>query len=251
MRQENHPLVSLLKYTIEYEIIHTGKVFIPEEWRSLMSKIELKEKVIEIAKKLYERQLVNANEGNVSLRDGGLVYITPSQVCKELLTPDMIVVTDLAGNQVEGNLKPSSEIKLHLHIYSLRDDIGGIVHDHSPFATAYAISRRPIESKAYTEMIYFYDKIPVVDYGAPGTDKIVKGIGEYINRTDVMLLANHGLVAVGKDVYDAYLKAEAVETLAKTITISRLIGGECPLSPAELDEMAEMRRKKLGKGRVE
>jgi L-fuculose-phosphate aldolase len=215
-----------------------------------MIKDELKKQVIRISKKLYERQLVNANEGNVSVRDGELIYITPSQVCKELLTPEMIVVTDLEGNQIDGRLKPSSEIKLHLHLYKLRADIGGVVHDHSPFATAYAIARKPIESKAYTEMIYFYDKIPVVDYGAPGTDKIFEGIGKYAHQTDVMLLANHGLAAVGTDAYDAYLKAEAVETLAKTLTITRLIGGEYPVSPNELDELYEMRKKKLGRDRV-
>jgi L-fuculose-phosphate aldolase len=206
-----------------------------------MSKLEIKNQVVEISRKLYERQLVNANEGNVSVRDGNLVYISPSQVCKELLTPEMIAVTDLEGNQIEGQLKASSELKLHLYIYSLRDDVGGIVHNHSPFATAYAIARKPIESKAYTEMIYFYDKIPVVDYGTPGTDKIAKGIPQYIYQTDVCLLANHGLVAVGTDAYDAYLKAEAVETLAKTLTITKLIGGEHPLSPQELNELYEMR----------
>jgi L-fuculose-phosphate aldolase len=209
-----------------------------------MSKIEIKNQVVEISRKLYERQLVNANEGNVSVRDGNLVYISPSQVCKELLTPEMIVVTNLEGKKIEGELKASSELKLHLCLYSLRDDVGGIVHNHSPFATAYAIARKPIESKAYTEMIYFYDKIPVVDYGTPGTDKIAKGIPQYIHQTDVCLLANHGLVAVGTNAYDAYLKAEVVETLAKTLTITKLIGGEHPLSPQELNELYEMRKNK-------
>lgn len=216
-----------------------------------MSKLSIKKQVVEISGKLYERQLVNVNEGNVSVRDGNLVYISPSQVCKELLTPDMIVVTDLDGNRIEGEYNASSEIKLHLHIYKLREDVRGIVHDHSPFATAYAIARKPIESKAYTEMICIYDKIPVVDYGTPGTDKIVAGIARYINQTDVFLLANHGLVAVGSDAYDAYLKAEAAETLAKTLTITRLIGGEYPLSPEELEELYEIRRNKYGKGRIE
>lgn len=215
-----------------------------------MSKLEIKEQVVEISKKLYDRQLVNANEGNVSVRDGSLVYISPSQVCKELLTPEMIVVTDLEGNHIEGQYKASSELKLHLHIYKLRKDVKGVVHDHSPFATAYAIARKPIESKAYTEMIYLYDKIPVVDYGTPGTYKIVKGIARYIHQTDVFLLANHGLTAVGTDAYDAYLKAEAAETIAKTLTIAKLIGGEYPVSPQELDELYEMRKNKLGKGKI-
>ena len=212
-----------------------------------MNNLSCKDQIITIAKKLYERQMVNTNEGNVSIYHEGRVYITPSQVCKGDLTSEMIVTTDLEGKILEGSYKPSSEIALHLHIYKQRPDVHSVVHDHSPFATAFAIARRPISSKAYTEMIFFYDHIPVVEYGAPGTPAIYKGIEKYICQTDIFLLANHGLVAVGSDSTDAYLKAESVESMAKTLAIAHLLGGEYPLSQGELTELYKLRKEKLNK----
>lgn len=208
------------------------------------------DKVAQISRLLYERQMVNTNEGNVSIRDGNRIYITPSQTCKGILTPDMIVITDLDGNPISGNLKASSEILLHLHIYRLREDVKSVIHTHSPFATAFAIAGKPIESKSYTEMIYFYDKIPVVDYGAPGTDKIIAGIHKYIYQTDAFLLSNHGLVTVGADIDEAYRKTEAVESIAKTLAITHLLGGEKALSDSELEEIYELRKSKLGKDKI-
>lgn len=216
-----------------------------------MNEFECKQQVIEIAKKLYLRQMVNTNEGNVSIRLGDRVYITPSQVNKEHLTPQVIAVTDLAGNQLEGELKPSSEILMHLYVYSLRDDVSGIVHNHSPYATAFAIAGKPIVTKGYTEMIYLYDQIPVAEYGAPGTMRITSGIERYVHQTDVMLLANHGLLAMGNDLTDAYQKAESIESIAKTLLLARMLGGEQPLPQRELDHLYTERKQKLGKDRIQ
>lgn len=210
-----------------------------------------REQVVSIARKMAERQMVNTNEGNVSVCEGGRVYITPSQVNKESLTPDMIVVTDLQGNQLEGHLKASSETRLHLEVYRLRPDVHAVVHDHSPFATAFAIARLPIATQAYTEMIFLYDRIPVVAYGTPGTAKITAGLDRYIHQTDIFLLANHGVVAIGPDVVTAYQRAEAVESMAKTLAIARLLGGEHPIEPEGLAELYQMRQDLLGKGRIE
>ncbi|NLU36920.1 MAG: class II aldolase/adducin family protein [Clostridiales bacterium] len=215
-----------------------------------MKKSDIKMEIIKISKKLYDRQMVNSNEGNVSIRSGDKVFITPSQVCKDELTEDMICVTDLEGNQLEGSMKPSSEIGLHLHIYKLRSDIKGIVHCHAPYSTAFAIARKPIVSKGYTEMIVLYDKIPVAAYGAPSTPEIYKDVKTYIHQTDAFLLANHGLVTVGKTLKDAYLLSESVESIARTLLYAHLLGGEYPLTQPELNQLYEMRKKNLGKDPV-
>lgn len=215
-----------------------------------MSEMECRHEVARIARKLYEKRMVNTNEGNVSIKEGERIYITPSQVCKELLTPDMIAVIDLDGNPIGDGLKASSESKLHTHIYKLRDDVTSVVHTHSPFATAFAVAGRAIETKAYTEAIYFHDKIPVVKYGAPGTDKILAGIRDYIYKTDAMLLSNHGVVTVGATANDAYLLSETVESIAKVLAITSVLGGEKALSEEELDELYEMRKNILHKGKV-
>ena len=215
-----------------------------------MAKLAVKEQVASIARLLYERQMVNTNEGNVSVLDEDLIYITPSQVCKGLLTPEMIVVTDREGKVVDGGGKPSSEILLHMHIYNLRPDVRGVVHDHSPFATAHAIARKPIKTSAYMEAMLLYDYIPLAEYGAAGTPAITRDIGRFVHQTDVMLLANHGVVAYGKTVREAYERAEAVETIAKTLTITKILGGEHPLSDDELKELYELRQQNFGKGRI-
>ena len=216
-----------------------------------MEELDCRRRVAEVARKIYARGMVNANEGNVSARLGERVYITPSQVCKEALREEELSVTDLSGRQLAGALRPSSELLLHLEAYRLREDVGGVVHVHSPFATAFAIARKPIESRGYTEMIYFYDKIPVAAYGAPGTPDIARELGRWLKESDVVLLANHGLLAVGETVAAAFQRAEAVEAMAKTLLFARLLGGEAPLTEEELEQLYRMRRDKLGRGKLE
>lgn len=195
----------------------------------------VKKKIIEISKLMYDKGLVNPYEGNVSILEGEQVYITPRGVCKGYLSEDMIVVTDLNGNVLEGLYKPSSEIKLHLAAYRLRKDIRSVVHAHPPYSTAYAIANKPIETKAYTEMITFFDKIPLAKYGRPSTDEISAGIEEFISMYDIILLANHGIMAVGTDINSAFFKLEAAESMAKTLLFTNLLGGEKELPQSELE----------------
>ena len=212
-----------------------------------MSK-EIKEKIIEVSKLMYDKGMVNAFEGNVSVRDNKRIYITPSAVCKGFLTEDMLVVTDMDGKVIEGEYKASSEIKLHLAAYRNRPDIKSVVHAHSPYATAYALANKPIESKAYPEMIVFFDRIPLARYGTPSTDEIYYGMEEYISDFDIILLANHGIVSVGTDVFDAFFKLESAETIAKTLTIAEQVGGAKELPDDKLQELyklRELKRKKM------
>ncbi len=204
----------------------------------------IRENIIKVAKLMYDKGFVNPYEGNISVLYDEQVYITPGGVCKGYLTEDMIVVTDLKGNVLEGMYKPSSEIKLHLAAYRLRSDIKAVVHAHSPYATAYAIANKPIETKAYTEMIAFFDKIPLANYGTPSTDQLGEGIEEYIDNYDIILLANHGIVSVGIDLFNAFFKLEAAESMAKTLLFTKLLGGEKELPESELEKLYEMNRKK-------
>jgi L-fuculose-phosphate aldolase len=147
------------------------------------------------------------------------------------------------GNIIEGIGKPSSEIKLHIAAYRLRKDISSVVHAHTPYATAYAIANKPIETKAYPELIAIFGKVPIARYGTPSTDEIYAGIDEYIYEYDVLLLANHGIMSVGSDALDAYYKIEAVESIAKTLTIAKMHGGEKELPADELEKLYLMRDK--------
>ena len=133
--------------------------------------------ILLVAKRLDEKQLLNAVEGNISIKRDGLIYVTPSARNKAFLTEEMIAVTDLDGNQVGGTLKATSELRLHVLTYRMREDIGGIVHAHPAYLTAHAVCGKPVETKAYPEMMFKYGRIEVAGYGRPGTDDICRDLG--------------------------------------------------------------------------
>lgn len=109
--------------------------------------------VMAVAKRLDEKTLVNTFEGNISAKVDGKIYITPTTKNKGLLTEDMIAVMDENGNQIHGNCKPTSELPMHTETYTIRDDIGGVVHCHPPYLTAYALANKDVETRAYPEMM--------------------------------------------------------------------------------------------------
>ena len=198
---------------------------------------------LKAAKLLYRRFLVNTYEGNVSVRLGDTILITPSAVCKEELEVDDLVEVDIATGQTlsaRNGRVPSSETKMHLCVYKNRPDIMGVAHAHPPFATAYAVAGKPIETRAYPEMRILYDRIPLCRYGRPGTDDVNVDIPEVIKTHDVFLLANHGLVAAGPDAMTAAYRLEGVESIAKVLTLTHLHGGESALPRAELDALRDI-----------
>ncbi|MGI6052844.1 MAG: class II aldolase/adducin family protein [Bilifractor sp.] len=187
--------------------------------------------IIQIAKRLDEKQLVNAFEGNISIMRDGWLYITPSGQNKALLTEEKISVFNPDGEQVSG-LPASSELKMHRAVYKMRDDIGGIVHAHAPFLTAYALCGKPFTSRAHAEMLWDHKSIEVAPYGRPGSDAIYAGVKPILDKgRNVLLLSNHGVLAVGGDAYEAMNRLESVENAAKISVIAKLIG-----EPADLPE---------------
>ncbi len=197
---------------------------------------------LKAAKLLYRRFLVNTYEGNVSVRLGDTILITPSAVCKEELEEDDLVEVDLASGETlrakEGRVA-SSETKMHLCVYR-NSAAQAVVHAHPPFATAYAVAAKPIETRAYPEMRVLYDRIPVCRYGRPGTEAVNADVPEALKTHDVFLLSNHGLVACGPSAMVAAHRLEGVESIAKVLTLAQLHGGESPLPRAELDALQEI-----------
>ena len=199
-----------------------------------------REQMVRCFRKLYEQGMINLFEGNFSARDGGNVLMTPSQQNKETMTPDMLVTLDGSGKLLSANgLQPSSEARMHLEIYRLRPDLGAVVHTHSAFATAFALAGLPIRSELAELRLYYGGEIPCCAYGEPGTDAVFAEFERYYlrERKDVVLLANHGLVAAGRDVEEAFSRAEAVEKIARTTLLARLLGGECPLPEGEAEKL--------------
>lgn len=207
-----------------------------------MSRVEeLKQEIVEVVKKEYRFQMVNMFEGNVSAVYGDKMLITPSQVSKEIMTPEMIIETDLKGNilyQPEG-MHPSSEMKMHLEVYRVRPDVRAVVHNHSLYATAYAINNMPIVSDALTEMNITFGQVPVVPYGTPGTDRIYKDFDRYLGNYSAVLLANHGVLSFGPSLEKAFSVAEAVEKVAQTLYLAKQLGKPSPIPEEELKALRE------------
>jgi len=196
------------------------------------------EDCLKAAKLLYARGMVNAYGGNVSVRLGDTILITPSAVCKEELSPEDLVEVDIpTGNTIAAapGRRASSELKMHLCVYRNRPDVSGVAHAHPPFATAFAVAGKPIESVGYPEMRILYDRIPVCRYGRPSTEDVNFDIPEVLKTHDAFLLENHGLVAVAGSAIEAAYKLEGVESIAKVLTLSKLHGGERPLPDGELE----------------
>ena len=127
--------------------------------------------------------------------------------------------------------------------YRSRPDIESVIHAHPPYATAFAVDNKPIETRAYPEMILLFKKIPLADYGTPSTDEIFYGIEEYVQDYDIILLANHGVIAFGNYAYDAFFKMESAEGIAKVLAIAAQLGGEKELPQNKLEELYELRKK--------
>ncbi len=177
---------------------------------------------------LPRNQLVVWTSGNISGRDveSGLVVIKPSGVRYDDLTPDKMVVVDLNGHVVEGDLKPSSDTLAHLYIYRHRSDVNGVVHTHSPFATAWAAVGRPIPAVLTAICDEFGGPIPVGKYAKIGGEDIGREIVRAIGQSPAILMKNHGVFTLGPTPEEAVKAAVMVEDVARTVFYAMQLG--CP-----------------------
>jgi L-ribulose-5-phosphate 4-epimerase len=194
----------------------------------------LKEEVLNTAKAGYREGLFAGTSGNLSARDpdSGLIVITPTSLPYDSMTSDDLVVMDEGGRVVEGNRKPSSEWSMHLGVYKRREDVLAVFHTHSPYATSFAVLRKPIPP-VLTEMIPFIGgDIPVADFALPGSPELGAGALRALESRNACLLANHGIVAVGASVEEAHIRAVYVEDAARIYHHALTVGKPC-LVPEE------------------
>jgi L-fuculose-phosphate aldolase len=201
----------------------------------------LKREICKIAEIIYNRGLVVATDGNVSARtvDGGML-ITPSG--KREIGVEDIVKVSFEGNVLSKHQKPSSEYRMHIEVYQKREDVHGIVHTHPPYATAFAVAGKSLEP-IVAEAIFANGMIPVTPYATPSTEEVPKSISELIKTHNSLLLSHHGLLTVGKDLFEALNRAERVEFLAKVTFLARMLGGAVPLSPERIAKLIELQEK--------
>jgi len=207
---------------------------------------ELKEEVCRFNRRLPDDGLVTWTSGNVSGRDPrtGLVAIKPSGVKFEDLSPDKLTVVDLDGKVVEGSLAPSVDTPTHLVIYRGREDVRGVVHTHSNYATAFAAAGRPIPAVLTAMGDEFGGPIPLGAYCQIGEKEIGREVVKSIGASPAILMQNHGVFTVGDCVAAAYKAAVMTEDVARTVWLTMQLGDPVPI-PAE--EIARLRRRYVEK----
>jgi len=199
-------------------------------------------KVSELGHELLEQELTTGTGGNVSVRRGDRVAVSPSGVPYDEITSDQVPIVDLDGERVSGALAPSNETPLHTLVYRSRDDVGGIVHTHSPYASTFASLGEPIPASHYL-IAFAGHKVPVAGYEPPGTEALGELAADTLGSDhDACLLQNHGVIAVGEDGDDAFETALMVEFVARIHYQARSIGEPELLSEANLDHLIEMFR---------
>ena len=207
-----------------------------------MSIESLRADIVEIGRRMYARGYTASNDGNISVRLGDdRLLMTPKSVCKGFMTPDMMCVTDLDGRKLQGDRDPSSEMLMHLEVYRQRPDVRAVVHAHPPTATGFAVAGIPLDRAVLAEVLTTLGSIPLAEYATPSTRELPDAVRKYIKAHDGMLLANHGALTVGGDLYSAYYKMETVEHFAKISLVARLLGRENLISREEVMRLQELR----------
>ncbi len=201
------------------------------------SETQLRETIIEVGRRIYQRGMVAANDGNISARlASDKLLVTPTGLSKGFMQADEIVMVDPDGKSLCGG-QPSSELPLHLHIYQRRPDVGAVVHAHPPYATGFATAGLAMDKCVLAEVIVTIGSVPLAAYGTPSTAELPESIDPFIDTCDAFLLANHGVVTVGKDLMDAHFKMERVEHYAQILFIARALGGEQALPPEAVKKL--------------
>jgi L-ribulose-5-phosphate 4-epimerase len=213
----------------------------------------LRREVAELHGELTRNGLVVWTAGNVSARVLGheLMVIKPSGVSYDELTPDAMVVTDLHGVLVDGDHAPSSDTAAHAYVYRHRPDVGGVVHTHSTYATAWAARAEPIPCVLTMIADEFGGEIPVGPFALIGDDSIGRGIVETLrgSRSRAVLMAGHGPFTIGRDARDAVKAAVMLEDVARTVHISRQLGTPPELAPADVTSLFQRYQNVYGQER--
>jgi L-fuculose-phosphate aldolase len=208
----------------------------------MTSEGSLRADIVEVGRRMYARGYTASNDGNISVRLGAdRLLMTPKSVCKGFMTPDMMCVTDLDGRKLQGERDPSTEMLMHLEVYRQRSDVQAVVHAHPPTATGFAVAGIPLTRAVLAEVLATLGSIPIAEYATPSTSELPEAVRKYIKAHDGMLLANHGALTVGGDLFAAYYKMETIEHFARISLVARTLGRENLIAREEVSRLQELR----------
>lgn len=203
---------------------------------------QLREDIVRIGRLMFDKGWVASNDGNITIRmDDGRVLATPTGVCKGRMAIDDLILCNLQGEKLSGDRERTTEMGMHLTIYNLRPDVRSVVHAHPPVATGFAAAGRALNLALLPEVVISLGCVPLAEYGLPGTPALTAGMLRYIPKYDAILMANHGVVSYGDDVFQAFSRMETVEHFARITLVAELLGGAKALPRVEVQKLFDAR----------
>lgn len=203
----------------------------------------LRMEMTSICRRLAEKDLIAATDGNVSCRAGrDTLLVTPSGKPKGALKPADLLLLDLQGETLSGRGKPSNEIRMHLEVYRRREDVSAVVHAHPPMLTAFTLAGIPFMADALPEVWLMFGPVPTVPYATPSTDDVPEAIAPYLEEHQAILLERHGSLTLGRSLDEACMRLEKLEHAARTLFFARLLrsGPLAPLPDESLKKLEEL-----------
>ena len=199
--------------------------------------------IIEVGRLMYERAYVVSSDGNVSIRlDDNRVIASPTMTCKGRMTEEMLAITDMDGKALNEK-KASSELEMHLLIYRMRPDVKAVCHAHPPHGSAFAVAGLALDEPILSEVVLTLGCVPLTAYGTPSTNELTDSMKPFVAHHNALLMANHGAVAYGDDLWQAFDRLETLEHTAKISILSRALGGANNLPPDSIEKLIRIREK--------
>ncbi|NLV74151.1 MAG: class II aldolase/adducin family protein [Chloroflexi bacterium] len=209
----------------------------------------LREQIVRVGKLMYGHGLIVGVDGNISARlSKDRILVTPSGLCKGLMSVEQVIVVDLEGRKVDStseanpNLRPTSETRMHLEVYRQRDDVGGVVHAHPATAIALSIAGIPLADRMVPEAIVNLGLVPTTEYATPASEENVYAIRGLISGHDGIILRRHGTLTVGKDPWQAFVRTEFLAQVARITLILHQLGAGEPIPAEEVRKLLAQRK---------
>ncbi|MDR3110386.1 MAG: class II aldolase/adducin family protein [Planctomycetaceae bacterium] len=205
---------------------------------------QVKEEICDIGRRIYNKGFAAANDGNISFRiDENRVVCTPTGVSKGFMKPDDLCIVDMNANQISGHRKMTSEIRQHITIMKHRSDVKSVVHCHPPHATAFGIAREAIPQCILPEVDINMGDVPIAKYTIPGGQEFADAILPFVDKSDIIVQANHGTVSMGPTVERAYFLTEMLDAYCRILLISRSIGKVEYFTKNEAEDLLALKQK--------
>lgn len=206
-----------------------------------MREAELREQLVAVCHRLYQKDLIAAGDGNVSVRlSPGEILVTPTGFHKGLITPADLIVTDPSGKRLRGKHRPSSEFMMHALCYAERPDVAAVVHAHPPVTVGLALAGVSLAQCVLSETCLLLGAILTAPYTTPTTEEVPSVLRAYVRQSNAIVMDRHGALTLGRDLMEAFCRMEAMEHAAKITHAARVIGPVSPLPAREVDKLQRL-----------